>query len=133
MTSDIERELLNAAQPAPPAELRRRVLAAATPLVQPHSSRLDAIWFSPRWRLAAVLVFVGLVAVDRWSSVTGDESTQAEGFPVPASVAVAVQAAIASGLGKADVAAIAAQAASAPWTNEADARDGRMELTGAPQ
>lgn len=131
MTNDIERELLNAEQPDLPPGLRRRVLAAATPLVQPHDSRLDAIWFSPRWRLAAVLVFLGLVAVDRLSSVTEDGSIQADGVPVRSSVTVAVQAAIAAGLGKSDVAAIAAHAASPPWTTEVDiARAGGMELTG---
>ena len=131
MINDIERELLRAGQPDLPPDLRQRVLAVATPLVQPHASRLDVIWFSPRWRVAAVLVFVGLVAVDRLSSTTGDVTTQADGVPVRSSVTVAVQAAIAAGLGKSDVAAIAADAASPPWTTEADiARADGLELTG---
>ena len=134
MTHDIERKLLNAGRPDLPPALRHRVLAAATPLVQPHDSRLDAIWFSPRWRVAAVLVFSGLVAADRLSSATGDISTQAHGLPARSSVAVAVQAAIDAGLGKADVAAIAAHASSPLWTDDADAtRSARMDLIGAPQ
>jgi hypothetical protein len=55
MTNDIERKLLRAAQPDLPTDLRQRVLATVSPLVQPHVNRLDAIWFSPRWRVAAVL------------------------------------------------------------------------------
>ena len=131
MTNDIERELLNAERPDLPPGLRRRVLAAATPLVQPHDSRLDAIWFSPRWRVAAVVVFFGLVAADRMSSVAGEVTTQADALPVRSSVAVAVQAAVDSGLGRADVAAIAADAASPPWTTEVDiVRADGLELTG---
>jgi hypothetical protein len=131
MTNDIERELLRAGQPDLPPDLRQRVLAVATPLVQPHASRLDAIWFSPRWRVAAVLVLFGLVAVDRLSGVTGDVTTQADGLPVRGSVAVAAQAAIDAGLGRADVAAIAAYAASLSLASEVDAtRAVRIELTG---
>jgi hypothetical protein len=131
MANDIERELLRAGQPDLPPELRRRVLETTSPLVQPHVSRLDAIWFSPRWRVAAALAFVGLVAVDRLSGVTGDVTTRVDGLPVGSSVAVAVQAAIDAGLGRADVAAIAAHAASLSLTSEVDAtRAVRTELTG---
>ena len=133
MTSDIEQALLNVERPEPPPGLRQRVLAETTHLVQPETSRLDAIWFSPRWRVAAVLLFFGLVAVDRLSSAIGDVSTQADGPPVRSSVAVAVQVAIDAGLGMADVAAIAAQAASPPWTEVDATRGVRMEFTGAPQ
>lgn len=133
MTSDIERELLEAERLDPPPALRQRVLATAIPLVQPHPSRLDAIWFSRRWRLAAVLVFIGVIAADTLSSVTGDLPPQVDGPAAPNSVQVAVQAAIDAGLGKADVAAIAAHA-SLRWTDDADATRGvRMDLTGAPQ
>ena len=129
MANDIERELLRARQPDLPPDLRQRVLANTSPLVQPHGSRLDAIWFSPRWRVAAVVVFFGLVAADRMSSVSGDVTTQADGLPIRSSVAVAVQAAIDSGLGSADVAAIAAHAAALSLTSEVDAtRAVRLEL-----
>lgn len=131
MTNDIERELLRAGQPDLPPDLRLRVLAATGPLVQPHVSRLDAIWFSPRWRVAAVLVFFGLLAVDRLSSVTGDVTTRVDGLPVRSSVAVAVQAAIDAGLGRADVAVIAAHAASLSLTSEVEAtRAARTEFMG---
>lgn len=130
MPTDIERELLNSAQTDPSPALRQRILAVANPLVQPHASRLDAIWFSPRWRVAAVLVFFGLVAADALSSATAGVEPQVDGLAVRSSVELAVQAAIDAGLGRADVAAIAAQAA-LPWTTDVDAtRGGRMELTG---
>jgi len=132
MTRNIERKLLDAERPDPPPALRQRVLATASPLVQPHDSRLDVIWFSPRWRLAAVLVFFGLIAADALSSETGGVWPEVDDTPVSSSVAVAVQAAIDAGLGKADIAAIAALATSPPWTTDVDAtRVGRMELTGA--
>ena len=132
MTREIERELLNAERPDPLPALRQRVLAMANPLVQPNQSRLDAIWFSPRSRLAAVLLFVGLIAVDALSSEIGGLPQQVDNPRIISSVELAVQAAVEAGLGKADVAAIAAQAASPPWTDEADGtRGGRMELTGA--
>ena len=134
MTSEIERELLNAERPDPPPGLRQRVLATANPLVQPHDSRLDGIWFSPRWRLAALLVFFGLVAADRLSGVPEDGLTQADGLPGRSAVAVAAQAAVDAGLGKADVAAIAAQVALAQRASDIDTtRSVRRELTGAPQ
>jgi hypothetical protein len=132
MTSEIERELLNVEQPDPPAALRQRVLAAATPLVQPDRNRLDAIWFSPRWRVVAVVVFLGLIAADGLSSVT-DEPPQRSGPQVRTSAEEAVQAAIDAGLGTADVAAIAAQA-SLRQTGDLDTiRRVRMDLTGVPQ
>lgn len=133
MTRNIERELLDAEQPDPPLALRQRVLATASALVQPHDSRLDVIWFSPRWRVAAVLVVFGLVAADALSSATEGVEPQVDGLAVRSSVELAVQAAIDAGLGRADVAAIAAQAA-LPWTTDVDATPGgRMELTGAPR
>ena len=131
MANDIEQELLRAAQPDLPPDLRQRVLANTSPLVQPNGSRLDAIWFSPRWRVAAVAVFFGVLAADRMSSVAVDVTTEADGLPIRSSVAVAVQAAIDSGLGRADVAAIAAHAAALSVTSEVEAtRAVRMELTG---
>ncbi len=134
MTSDIERRLLDTSEPDPPRGLRDRVLAAAHPLVQPHNSRLDAIWFSPRWRVAAVLLFVGLVAADGLSSGIDGFPAQRDGPSARSSVAVATQAAIDAGLGQADVAAIAAQASLRPWTTEVDVTGGPgMGLTGVPR
>ena len=134
MTSEIERELLNTGRPDPPPALRQRVLATASQLVQPHGNRLDVMWFSPRWRVAAVLMFFGLAAADVLSSATDGFASESDGPPVRSSVTVAAQAATDAGLGKADVAAIAAQA-SLPWTDRADARETRALLgfTGAPE
>ena len=41
-----------------------RVLATTMPLVRPDSSRLDRVWFSPRWRTAAVLALLALAGVE---------------------------------------------------------------------
>ena len=133
MPNDIERELLNAEQTDPPPALRQRVLAAAAPLVEPHGSRLDAMWFSRRWRVAAVVVFFALIAADGLSSVTDEPPPRFDGAQVRTSAEEATQAAIDAGLGKADVAAITAQA-SRRWMDDADAILGvRMDLAGAPQ
>jgi len=134
MRNEIEQELLNTGRPDPPPSLRQRILTTASQLVQPHESRLDVMWFSPRWRVAAVLVFFGLVAADVLSSATDGLASRLDGPPVGSSVTVATQAAIDAGLGKADVTAIAAQA-SLPWTDQADARGTRgvLEFTGAPE
>jgi hypothetical protein len=134
MRTEIEQELLNTGRPDPPPFLRQRILTTAGQLVQPHESRLDVMWFSPRWRVAAVLVFVGLVAADVLSSATDRLASRLDGPPVQGSAIVATQAAIDAGLGKADVAAIAAQA-SLPWMDQSDARETRgvLEFTGAPE
>ncbi len=134
MRNEIERELLNTLRPDPPSSLRPRVLTMASQLVQPQQSRLDVMWFSPRWRVAAVLVFFGLVAADVLSRATDGFASRLDGPPVQSSVTVATQAAIDAGLGKAEVAAIAAQA-SLPWTDQADTRATRgvLEFTGAPE
>ena len=134
MTNDIEQDLLNAERPVPPPALRQRVLTRASPLVQPHINRLDAIWFSRGWRLAAVVVFAGLIAADGLSSMTDGLSPQPDGPPLRGSVQVATQAAIDAGLGKADVAAIAAQAALPPLRTDVDAIGANgIGLTGGPQ
>ena len=70
-----------------------------------------------------MLVFFGLVAADALSSAKEGVEPQLDGLPVRGSVEVAVQAAIDAGLGRADVAAIAAQAA-LPWTTDVDATRG---------
>lgn len=134
MMSEIERQLLNAGPLDPPPSLRQRILTTAGPLVQPHESRLDAIWFSPRWRVAAVLVFLGVAAADRLSTGADWSPPQQDGSPVRSSVAVAAQVASDTGLGNADVAAIATQA-SLPWTDRADSRETRaaVDFTGVPE
>ena len=65
MMDDLERSLLDAERPEPGADVRARVLAAAMPLVGADDSRLDRVWFSPRWRAAAALALLILAAVDR--------------------------------------------------------------------
>jgi len=65
---DLERRLLDAERPEPGADVRARVLAATMPLVRPDDSRLDRIWFSPRWRVAAVLMLLFLPGIDAVST-----------------------------------------------------------------
>ncbi len=55
MMDDLERALLEAQKVEPDVDMRARVLGATAPLVRPDRSALDRIWFSPRWRVAAVL------------------------------------------------------------------------------
>jgi hypothetical protein len=132
MSNEIEQELLNTWRPDLPPSLRQRILRTASQLVQPHESRLDVMWFSQRWRVTAVLMFFGLVAADVLSSAADRLASRLDGPPVQSSVIVATQAAIDAGLGKADVAAIAAQA-SLPLMDQSDAREtgGALEFTGA--
>ena len=68
MIDDIERQLLEAERPEPRADMRARVLAATMPLVRSDASRLDRVWFSPRWRMAALLALVVLAGVDAAST-----------------------------------------------------------------
>jgi hypothetical protein len=134
MTSDIERELLDAAKPDLPPALRQRVLTTASALVQPDASRLDAIWFSPRWRVAAVLVFFGIIAADALSRDIEGVPPQVESLRMHSSVEIAAQAAIDAGLGMADVAAIAAQARWLSGSDDDDVTRGvRTELIGVPE
>ena len=67
MIDDLEHKLLEAGRPEPRAEVRARVLAAAQPLVRRDCRRLDRIWFSRGWRLAAILVFGLIAALDALS------------------------------------------------------------------
>jgi hypothetical protein len=64
MMDDLERTLLDAERPEPGADVRARVLATTMPLVRPDRSRLDRVWFSPRWRAAAVLALLALAGVE---------------------------------------------------------------------
>ena len=64
MMEDLERQLLEAERPELEAAMRARVLAATMPLVRPEASRLDRVWFSPKWRTAAVLALVVLAGVE---------------------------------------------------------------------
>jgi hypothetical protein len=67
MIDDIERQLIEAERPEPPATMRARVLAATLPLVCAGANRLDRIWFSRAWRTAGAMVFVALVVTDMLS------------------------------------------------------------------
>ena len=83
MMDDLERSLLDAGKVQPGAEVRARVLAAAAPLVRPDRSQLDRIWFSHRWRMAAVLAAL-LLAVLNVVPASGTAPTLAAQAPRPA-------------------------------------------------
>ena len=68
--NDIERQLLKAERPKPQVALRARVLATATPLVQPDDRCLDRIWFSRTWRTTAALIVATLAVAEMLSGTS---------------------------------------------------------------
>ena len=68
-----EERLRQAGLPQPAADLRDRVLAAAVPRVrrEARANWADRVWFSRRWRLAAVALLFALVSLDEISAVSG--------------------------------------------------------------
>lgn len=108
MMDDIQRQLLESEHPGPRRELRERVLAATMPLVRPDDSRLDYMWFSPKWRVAAVLALVvitGVEVVSNHASPTPDAQYRPPADPAQTVAMVAIEA----GLTPADAAALVAQ------------------------
>ena len=63
----VEERLRDTAWPEPGADLRDRVLAAAGARVRASVTWADVMWFSRRWRLAAVALFLALGLLDRVS------------------------------------------------------------------
>jgi type VI protein secretion system component VasF len=64
--ADIESRLRQVAWPAPPADLRARVLSAI-PVTVPAVSWSDRVWFSRAWRLAAVAAVLILAVLESMS------------------------------------------------------------------
>ena len=60
----IEERLLATGLPGPAADLRDRVVAVAGPHVRPGTSWADRMWFSRRWRLAAIALLLALFVLD---------------------------------------------------------------------
>ena len=110
---DIERQLLEAGRPEPGADVRERVLAKTLPLVRPDDSRLDRIWFSPRWRTAAVLAVLVLAGVDAVSRYTAPWAPAAQNRMASDTVRAVETAAREAGLPPSDAAALVAQAIAA--------------------
>ena len=110
---DIERQLLEAERPEPRGEVRARVLAATMPLVRPDASRLDRVWFSPRWRMASVLVFVVLVGIDLVPQLMPDSALMPQDHPTADITQAVAMAALEVGLTPDDAAALCAQALAA--------------------
>jgi len=101
MMDDLERQLLAAERPEPGANLRERVLAAMMPLVRADASRLDRIWFSRSWRMAAAAVLVGLLGAETQVRGVLDASRPAAA-PAADSLQVAERIAREVGLGPRD-------------------------------
>ena len=110
---DVERSLLDAERPEPGADVRARVLAATMPLVRPDDSRLDRIWFSPRWRTAAVLAVLVLAGADAVSGRIRAWALAAEDRRAADTVRAVEMAAREAGLPPSDAAALVAQAIAA--------------------
>lgn len=110
MMGDIQRQLLETGRREPPWEMRERVLAATMPLVRPDDSRLDRMWFSPKWRMAGALVFFGLAGVEAVSNHLVAPAPQAQDRPAEDPAQTVAMAAIEVGLTPSDAAALVAQA-----------------------
>jgi hypothetical protein len=111
--NDIENLLLNSERPQPGEELRTRVLAAALPLVESQSNRLDCIWFSPKWRMLAMLAILILAAVDVVSSRIIVWAPEGQNAVVSNTVQAVQMAAREAGLTPTDTRALVAQAIAA--------------------
>ena len=110
---DIERQLLEAGRPEPGADVRARVLAKTLPLVRSDDSRLDRIWFSRTWRMAAVLAVLVLAGADAVSRYTAPWAPAAQDRMASDTVRAVETAAREAGLPPSDAAALVAQAIAA--------------------
>jgi len=111
--NDIEEYLLNAQRPQPGEDVRTRVLVAALPLVRTQSSWLDRMWFSPKWRMLAILAIIMLAAVDVVSSHNNVWAPTEQNRLVADTVRTVEMAAHEAGLTPADTGALVAQAIAA--------------------
>lgn len=94
----VEERLREVSLPEPASDLRDRVLAAAMPRVRPGATWADRMWFSRRWRLAAVALLLALVVLDRIPVVPGSRSPDAPGFAAVETTRAAAEAARQAGL-----------------------------------
>jgi hypothetical protein len=109
----MENLLLNAEWPEPGVDVRARVLAAALPLVKSQSSRLDCMWFSPKWRMLAMLAILILAVVDAVSVHINVWAPAEQNGVARDTVRVVEMAAREAGLTPADTSALVAQAIAA--------------------
>lgn len=109
MTDNIERQLLNVERPEPSLELRERVLAAAMPLVQADDNPLDRLWFSPMWRVAAVLALVVLAGAEVVSNRVAAPTAAVQNQSTATSAQTVAMAAAELGLSPAEAASLVAQ------------------------
>jgi hypothetical protein len=107
---DIQRRVRQVAWPAPPADLRARVLSAV-PATSPAVSWSDRVWFSRGWRLAAAATFVALLALEQFAGSSAS-SARAPGAPVLEPVAAVAEAVREVGLPADQAAALARRSVS---------------------
>ncbi len=123
MKDDLEERLRACERLELSRELRGRVLAAAGPLVRADESRLDRLWFSRNWRLAAVLALVVIVGMESVSDRLVASAPRAAWLPENPAQATA-QAALELGLSTDDAAG--SGAARSCGDLEADANTGHQ-------
>ena len=90
--------------------MRARVLAAAMPLVRADDSRLDRVWFSVRWRVAAALLLLVLAGVEMATPRVVAGAAVAQDHVAANSVKAVAMAAREVGLTPDDTAVLIAQA-----------------------
>ncbi len=132
MMNDIERSLVDAGKREPAPDLRERVLAATMPLVRRDRSRLDRIWFSPRWRMAAALALLVLAAADVASGRVGDWAPAAQSQTASNTVRAVEMAAREVGLTPDVTRALVAQATAAARASTASSNAAGL-MTGGSQ
>jgi hypothetical protein len=114
----IETRLRQVTWPAPPADLRARVLSAV-PVTSAAVSWFDRVWFSRRWRLAAVAVVLVAATVEYLSGPTRSSAATVSAQAV-AEASFVDETARQAGLSPDEAAALARRAVAA----EKNARSG---------
>jgi hypothetical protein len=94
----IEERLREAGLPEPAPDLRGPVLAAARSHARSGVTWADRVWFSRRWRLAAVALFLALAVLDRVPTVSGVPGDQRPGTAAAETARAAQEAARQAGL-----------------------------------
>jgi hypothetical protein len=106
----IEERLRRMGLPDPAPDLRRRLLAAAAPHVRSTTTWADRVWFSGRWRLAAVALVVAVVGLDRIPVTQYSGRADAPGFAAMETARAAEEAARQVGLSPDQAAVLARRA-----------------------
>jgi len=130
----IENRLRSAGLTGPPPDLRERVIACSVPRLRPGTTWAEQIWFSGRWRLAALALLFTVFAFDALDRIPLGPGSSFADRPGPVAMETAQaagEAARQAGL-PGDVAALlerqALLAASQPAQNGRVSIDGQVTL-----